>query len=97
RQGQHAAASILGKTSPFRDPPFFWSQHYDVCFSYVGHAEKWDRIDVSGSLEARDATLRYVSGDKILAVVTVGRDMTSLRAEAAMERGESPEKSQEKS
>ena len=93
RQGQHAAASILGKTSPFRDPPFFWSQHYDVSFSYSGHAEKWDRIDIDGSLDARDATLRFVRGDKVLAVVTMGRDMTSLRAEAAMERGESPEKS----
>ncbi|MEO7109734.1 MAG: FAD-dependent oxidoreductase, partial [Polyangiaceae bacterium] len=88
RQGQHAAASILGKTSPFVDAPFFWSQHYDVSFCYVGHAVNWDRIDVDGSLEARDATLVFRKGEKILAVVTVGRDLTSLRAEAAIEQND---------
>jgi NADPH-dependent 2,4-dienoyl-CoA reductase/sulfur reductase-like enzyme/nitrite reductase/ring-hydroxylating ferredoxin subunit len=89
RQGQHAAAAMLGKASEFRDPPFFWSQHYDVQFSYVGRAMKWDRIEIKGSLEKRDAALAYISGNKVLAVVTVNRDAVSLRAEAAMQRGDS--------
>jgi apoptosis-inducing factor 3 len=87
RQGQHAAAAMLGDANGFRDPPFFWSQHYDVSFSYVGHAAKWDRLEVRGSLEKRDAALYYRLGDKVLAVVTIGRDPVSLRAEAAMEKG----------
>ena len=37
-------------------------------------------IDVSGSIARRDATLTYVKGDKTLAVVTLGRDLESLRA-----------------
>jgi NADPH-dependent 2,4-dienoyl-CoA reductase/sulfur reductase-like enzyme/nitrite reductase/ring-hydroxylating ferredoxin subunit len=87
RQGQIAARNILGQKVPCTIAPFFWSQHYDVQISYVGHAEKWDRIDVSGSISRRDATLTYVKGDKTLAVVTLGRDLESLRAEQAMENG----------
>ncbi|HEX5856413.1 MAG TPA: FAD-dependent oxidoreductase, partial [Thermoanaerobaculia bacterium] len=86
RMGAAAARSILGRPGAFRDVPFFWSAHYDVTLAYVGHAERWDRIDVHGSLAAKDATLAYREGSGTLAVVTVGRDRTSLEAEVAFER-----------
>ncbi len=86
RHGQIAARNILGWSEACTLAPFFWSQHYDVSISYVGHAEKWDRIDVEGNLAKRDCTLSYVRGDKTLAIVTVGRDLESLRAEATMEK-----------
>jgi apoptosis-inducing factor 3 len=86
RMGAAAARSILGTAEPFRDVPFFWSAHYDLTIAYVGHAERWDRIDVHGDLPARDATLAYRLGDRTLAVVTIGRDRTSLEAELAFER-----------
>ena len=86
RMGAAAGRSILGRAEAFRDVPFFWSAHYDVTLSYVGHAERWDHIDVHGSLAAREATLAYREGDRTLAVVTVGRDRTSLEAERAFEQ-----------
>lgn len=85
RMGAAAARSILGRPDVFRDVPFFWSAHYDVTFAYVGHAERWDRIDSHGSVAARDATLAYREGDRTLAVVTIGRDRASLEAERAFE------------
>jgi NADPH-dependent 2,4-dienoyl-CoA reductase/sulfur reductase-like enzyme/nitrite reductase/ring-hydroxylating ferredoxin subunit len=88
RMGAAAARSILGRPGAFRDVPFFWSAHYDVFIAYVGHAERWDRIDVHGSLAAKDATLAYREGKRTLAVVTIGRDRTSLAAELAFERGD---------
>ena len=90
RMGAAAARSILGEPAPFRDVPFFWSAHYDVTLAYVGHAERWDRIDVHGSLDARDATLAYREGDRTRAVVTIGRDLTSLEAERAFEGDDLP-------
>ncbi len=86
RQGQLAARNMLGQKIRCTLVPFFWSQHYDVSISYVGHAEKWDRIDVKGSVAERDCTLEFVRGDKALAVVTLGRDLESLTAEVAIER-----------
>ena len=88
RMGAAAARSILGRPGGFRDVPFFWSAHYDVFIAYVGHAERWDRIDVHGSLEAKDTTLACRERGKTLAVVTIGRDRTSLEAELAYERGD---------
>ena len=84
RQGQIAARNLLGERTPCDLVPFFWSAHYDVTLSYVGHAERWDRIDVEGSLPARDAKVTYWRGGKRLAVVTVNRDRESLQAETEL-------------
>jgi len=86
RQGQVAARNILGFNEKFDAVPFFWTQHFDVSINYVGHAEKWDDIETSGSLEARDCALTYKRAGRALAVATVSRDLQSLQSEAAMER-----------
>ncbi len=86
RQGQAAAADMLGLGGPFNDVPFFWSQHYDVTLSYVGHADGEAEIEVLGRLEQRDATVLYRRAGKVAAVLTVGRDHESLEFEAALER-----------
>src|SRR4029453_2222202 len=86
RQGQTAARNMLGYRERFAAVPFFWSQHYDVTINYVGHAEKWDRVEVDGSFES-DCAIRYKLGDRTLAVATIGRDVVSLQAEVSLERG----------
>ena len=85
RQGQAAARNILGAKERFSDVPFFWSAHYGDTIAYVGHAEKWDRVALDGRLGDKDAAVSYIAGDRTLAVATIGRDITSLKAEAAME------------
>ncbi len=88
RHGQAVARDMLGLGAPFEDVPFFWSQHYDVTLAYVGHADSWDAVEVSGSLAKRDATVIYRRAGRVLAVVTIGRDRLSLAIEAALERGD---------
>jgi NADPH-dependent 2,4-dienoyl-CoA reductase/sulfur reductase-like enzyme/nitrite reductase/ring-hydroxylating ferredoxin subunit len=88
RQGQTAARNILGRRERFDAVPFFWSQHYDLAISYVGHAERWDRVELSGDLAGRNATATYRAGDRILAMAMMFRDRQNLEAEAAMERGD---------
>jgi NADPH-dependent 2,4-dienoyl-CoA reductase/sulfur reductase-like enzyme/nitrite reductase/ring-hydroxylating ferredoxin subunit len=92
RQGQVAAKNILGRREKFDAVPFFWSQHYDVAINYVGHAEKWEVIEIDGSLDARDCTVVYKKGVRILATVTISRDLQSLQAEATMEAAIQPHK-----
>ena len=85
RQGQTAARNMLGRRERFDAVPFFWSQHYDVTIRYVGHAERWDRVEIAGSLDAHDAAVRFFRNDTLLAVATVGRDRECLQAELALE------------
>ncbi|HEY9066439.1 MAG TPA: FAD-dependent oxidoreductase [Burkholderiaceae bacterium] len=85
RQGQVAALNMLGRRQRFDAVPFFWSQHYDVAIQYVGHAERWDAVEIDGSLDARDCAVRYVTQGRVRAVVTIGRDIESLQGELALE------------
>jgi apoptosis-inducing factor 3 len=86
RHGQTAARNMLGAREAFTQAPFFWSAHYDVSINYVGHAEKWDRVDVDGDAGNRDVTVRFMRGEKALAVATIFRDKESLAAERQIER-----------
>jgi len=74
RMGQVAAKNILGRREKF-----------DVAINYVGHAERWDAVEIDGSLDAHDCAVAYKKGGRTLAIVTISRDLRSLQAEAAME------------
>jgi apoptosis-inducing factor 3 len=57
----------------------------------VGHAERWDRIDLDGSLRDGPAALAFRGrgpdgAERTLAVATIGRDLDALRAEHALEQ-----------
>ncbi|HEX6994694.1 MAG TPA: FAD-dependent oxidoreductase [Gammaproteobacteria bacterium] len=85
RQGQTAALNMLGRREKFTAVPFFWSRHYDVRISYVGYAAAWDDVEIEGDVAAKDCVVRYKQGGTTHAVATIGRDVESLEAEAAME------------
>jgi NADPH-dependent 2,4-dienoyl-CoA reductase/sulfur reductase-like enzyme len=86
RQGQTAARNMLGMRERFEAVPFFWSQHYDVTINHVGHADKWDTIEVDGNIEKQNCVLTYRKEGRALAVATVGRDLASLQGEVELER-----------
>ncbi len=85
RQGHVAARNMLGGQVPFDAVPFFWSQHYDVVINYLGHAEHPDSIQIDGTLDSYDCSIRYIQGQRTLAVATISRDLENLQIEAAME------------
>jgi NADPH-dependent 2,4-dienoyl-CoA reductase/sulfur reductase-like enzyme/nitrite reductase/ring-hydroxylating ferredoxin subunit len=85
RQGQVAARNAMGRREHFTTVPFFWSQHYDLVFAYVGNAERADDAELFGSLPDGSAAVIYRDGSRIAAVATLFRDDVSLAVEAAME------------
>jgi apoptosis-inducing factor 3 len=86
RQGQAVARNMMGQRTRFAEVPFFWSQHYDLPINYVGHAEKWDKLEIDGDIAARDCLVRYRRDGKVLAAASIYRDVDSLKEEWAMER-----------
>lgn len=87
RQGQVAARNMLGHREAFTQVPFFWSNHYDIAIGYCGHAERWDRIEIDGSIADGDCAVRYVLNEKTIAIATMGRDLENLQTERKMETG----------
>lgn len=88
RQGQQAARNILGHDEPFTDPPFFWSQHYDVPINVTGLLVGWDRAEVSGDPARRDVLVAYRANGVIRAVSSIYRDRENLIAEHALATGD---------
>ena len=62
-----------------------WTNQYDFGVGYVGLAEKWDRAEIAGSLQASDATVSYWLGGRKLAMAIIHRGLDGLRAEAEFE------------
>jgi NADPH-dependent 2,4-dienoyl-CoA reductase/sulfur reductase-like enzyme len=85
RQGQVAARNILGYRERYEAAPFFWTRQFGVSLKYVGHAEKWDTIEIDGSLDAKDCAVSYKQSGKTVAVATIGRNIQNLQFEAGME------------
>ncbi|MDN5781053.1 MAG: FAD-dependent oxidoreductase [Luteimonas sp.] len=84
RQGQLAAANLLGAAQAFTDVPFFWTHHQGVELRCSGTMRGWDEVRIDGDLPAHDFTARYYRGGKLVAAASVGRDLENLSIEAEL-------------
>src|SRR3546814_649578 len=64
RQGQAAAANMLGAARAFTDVPFFWTHHQGVELRCSGYMAGWDEVGIDGDVPARDFTARSYSAGR---------------------------------
>jgi NADPH-dependent 2,4-dienoyl-CoA reductase/sulfur reductase-like enzyme/nitrite reductase/ring-hydroxylating ferredoxin subunit len=84
RQGQAAAANMLGAGEAFADVPLVWTHQFDLELRFTGNAQGWDAVEIDGDLAARDFTARYLRDGQLVAAASVGRDLENLAIEAAL-------------
>jgi NADPH-dependent 2,4-dienoyl-CoA reductase/sulfur reductase-like enzyme/nitrite reductase/ring-hydroxylating ferredoxin subunit len=87
RQGEIAAAAMLGEEGHFSSTPFFWSEQFGTSIRYVGHAPRWDQVIVDGEIESGSFTIRYFNEGAHCASASVGRDRDNLEDEMSLESG----------
>ena len=85
RQGEVAAANMIGEAEPFESAPFFWTEQYGVTIRYTGRATGWNTVTVEGSFEDRSLIARYFADGVHCATATIGRDGENLEDELELE------------
>ena len=60
--------------APSRALPFFWSNQGDKRLDYGGYAKGFDRIILQGDPDALDFIAYYVTGDRVTAACSIGRN-----------------------
>jgi NADPH-dependent 2,4-dienoyl-CoA reductase/sulfur reductase-like enzyme len=88
RQGEHAARRLLGRVEAFAPVPWFWSDQYrhklQLAGSPAGHDET--RTVLEDADKGRLVTL-YRRGDRLSAVLAIGRAKQLVRYRALIEAG----------
>jgi 3-phenylpropionate/trans-cinnamate dioxygenase ferredoxin reductase subunit len=82
-QGAAVAHAILGEERPHAALPYFWSDQFGLRLQYVGHAERWDEVELDG--EPGSFVARYLEHGRPVAALAVNRpaEVGKLRTELA--------------
>jgi 3-phenylpropionate/trans-cinnamate dioxygenase ferredoxin reductase component len=69
KQGQAAAATMLGTPTAFTQLPFFYSDQYDFGMEYRGHATTWDQVVFRGDPGSREFLAFWLHQGRVLAAM----------------------------
>ncbi|WP_321781658.1 NAD(P)/FAD-dependent oxidoreductase [Burkholderia pyrrocinia] len=75
-----AAASIVGRTEPYRALPWFWSDQYDLKLQMAGVNNGFTEFVLRGSVQDRKFSLFYFRGVKLIAVDSINRPQDHMLA-----------------
>jgi 3-phenylpropionate/trans-cinnamate dioxygenase ferredoxin reductase subunit len=82
-----AAASILGRSEPYRAVPWFWSDQYDVKLQMAGVNSGFTDFAVRGSVEDRKCSLFYFRDNTLIAVDSINRPQDHMLARKLLASG----------
>lgn len=76
-----AAATLLGKETPYTELPYFFTDQYDLGSEYIGYASQDSRVLIRGRLDSREFVAFWVDDSGGGRAETPG---TAVRIKAAM-------------
>jgi 3-phenylpropionate/trans-cinnamate dioxygenase ferredoxin reductase subunit len=93
-QAKHAALAMVGRPTPYREVPWFWSDQYDLKLQIAGLAKPGDLVVQRGDPASRKFAMFHLRDGVVAAVEAVnaapeyiiGRRLIAARARVAPER-----------
>jgi 3-phenylpropionate/trans-cinnamate dioxygenase ferredoxin reductase subunit len=81
RQAAVAARNMLGESSSYDEPHWFWSDQFGHNLQYVGHASAGHRLVVRGDLESTSWSAYFLNGGEVTAAfaLNAGDDIALAR------------------
>ncbi|HUP90792.1 MAG TPA: FAD-dependent oxidoreductase [Solimonas sp.] len=80
-QARTAAGVLLGRETPYRAVPWFWSDQYDIKLQMVGLSAGFDRMVLRGDpATQRNFAVFYLKDGHLIAADTVGRPQEFMLA-----------------
>ena len=80
KQGAAAARNMLGRSVPYDEIHWFWSDQYEANLQYAGFHTKWDQLVVRGRLESGNFLAFYINDGRVDAVAGLNRGKDVRRA-----------------
>lgn len=71
--GPSAALAMLGKSKPYDEVHWFWSDQYQHNLQYTGLWERWDELVIDGDLSERRFVAVYLREGKVAKAVALNR------------------------
>jgi 3-phenylpropionate/trans-cinnamate dioxygenase ferredoxin reductase subunit len=70
-QAKHAAPAMLGRPTPYREVPWFWSDQYDLKLQIAGLAREGDELVLRGDSASRKFAVFHLRNGRVAAVEAV--------------------------
>lgn len=85
-QAKTAAATMAGKSKPYNQVPWFWSDQYDIKLQTAGINRGYDQTVLRGDPATRSFAVFYLRGGRLLAVDAVNRPAEFIATRLAIPR-----------
>ncbi|OKJ11679.1 NAD(P)/FAD-dependent oxidoreductase [Kitasatospora sp. CB01950] len=80
-----AASSLLGQDAVYDPVPYFWSEQFGRMVQYAGHHPAAERMVFRGSPDGPDWAVLWLSGDRLVALLTVDRPRDMVQGRRLIE------------
>jgi 3-phenylpropionate/trans-cinnamate dioxygenase ferredoxin reductase subunit len=86
RQGFAVGRAMAGASEPYDEPPWFWSDQYDLNIQYAGADLSFDEVVVRGEIGKPPFTVFRRSDGQLVTVIGFNDHHTVARARRLMEK-----------
>lgn len=92
--GKLAALQMIGKKTPIKSVPFFWTALFGTSIRFSGYNRGYTDVLINGDLENFRAVIYYCKGNEIVAVATIGKDPIAAKFAELLRSGRTLNKEQ---